>query len=267
MKTSFKYGVSAIALLAAISLAQAQNSERQGGAASGSEMGGRGGEFLAVPEEANPPKRSAAKVARPASIKASRLRNAVRAALPANTKENRLRKAARAAPPVSTKESQPRSEARAALPASTKESQPRSEARAALPASTQESQLRSAARAALPASTKESQPRNAVKEAPRVRKSSSAGSLPSAIRTTSRASLRRGTGPKIGQIANANGASRVRKAEAAKQNSAAARETVKGLAAPEVNTDGSPASLANKRPGYTAYWCATAPSTAITGLM
>ena len=46
MKTSFKYGVSAIALLAAISLAQAQTSERQGGGASGSEhsMGGRGGE-------------------------------------------------------------------------------------------------------------------------------------------------------------------------------------------------------------------------------
>ena len=37
MKTSFKYGVSAIALLAAISLAQAQTSERQGGGASGSE--------------------------------------------------------------------------------------------------------------------------------------------------------------------------------------------------------------------------------------
>ena len=46
MKTTFKYGVSAIALLAAISLAQAQTSERQGGGASGSEhsMGGRGGE-------------------------------------------------------------------------------------------------------------------------------------------------------------------------------------------------------------------------------
>lgn len=46
MKTSFKYGVSAIALLAAISLAQAQTSERQGGGASGSEhsTGGRGGE-------------------------------------------------------------------------------------------------------------------------------------------------------------------------------------------------------------------------------
>ena len=46
MKTSFKYGVSAVALLAAISLAQAQTSERQGGGASGSEhsMGGRGGE-------------------------------------------------------------------------------------------------------------------------------------------------------------------------------------------------------------------------------
>jgi hypothetical protein len=46
MMTSFKYGVSAIALLAAISLAQAQTSERQGGGASGSEhsMGGRGGE-------------------------------------------------------------------------------------------------------------------------------------------------------------------------------------------------------------------------------
>ena len=43
---SFKYGVSAIALLAAISLAQAQTSERQGGGASGSEhsMGGRGSE-------------------------------------------------------------------------------------------------------------------------------------------------------------------------------------------------------------------------------
>ena len=47
MKTSFKYGVSAIAFLAAISLAQAQTSERQGGGASGSEhsAGGRGGEF------------------------------------------------------------------------------------------------------------------------------------------------------------------------------------------------------------------------------
>ncbi|MGA9265631.1 MAG: hypothetical protein WBV79_04155, partial [Rhodomicrobium sp.] len=46
MRTTFKYGVSAIALLAAISLAQAQTSERQGGGASGSEhsMGGRGGE-------------------------------------------------------------------------------------------------------------------------------------------------------------------------------------------------------------------------------
>ena len=45
MKISFKYGVSAIALLAAVSLAQAQTSERQGGGASGSEhsMGGRGG--------------------------------------------------------------------------------------------------------------------------------------------------------------------------------------------------------------------------------
>ena len=46
MKTSFKYGVSAIAFLAAISLAQAQTSERQGGGASGSEHSavGRGGE-------------------------------------------------------------------------------------------------------------------------------------------------------------------------------------------------------------------------------
>ena len=46
MKTTFKYGVPAIALVAAISLAQAQTSERQGGGASGSEhsMGGRGGE-------------------------------------------------------------------------------------------------------------------------------------------------------------------------------------------------------------------------------
>jgi len=46
MKTTFKYGVSAIALLAAISLAQAQTSERQGGGSSGSEhsTGGRGGE-------------------------------------------------------------------------------------------------------------------------------------------------------------------------------------------------------------------------------
>jgi len=46
VKSSFKYGVSAIALLAAISLAQAQTSERQGGgASSGSEhsMGERGG--------------------------------------------------------------------------------------------------------------------------------------------------------------------------------------------------------------------------------
>jgi hypothetical protein len=46
MKTTFKYGVSAIALLAAIALAQAQTSERQGGGASGSEhsISGRGGE-------------------------------------------------------------------------------------------------------------------------------------------------------------------------------------------------------------------------------
>ncbi len=46
MKTSFKYGVSVIALLAAVSLAQAQTSERQGGGASaGSEhsTGGRTG--------------------------------------------------------------------------------------------------------------------------------------------------------------------------------------------------------------------------------
>jgi hypothetical protein len=46
MKASIKYGVSAIALLAAISLAHAQINERQGGGASGSEhsMAGRGGE-------------------------------------------------------------------------------------------------------------------------------------------------------------------------------------------------------------------------------
>ena len=46
MKTGFKYGVSAVALLAAVSLAQAQTNEHQGGGASGSEhsMGKGGGE-------------------------------------------------------------------------------------------------------------------------------------------------------------------------------------------------------------------------------
>ena len=145
-------------------------------------------------------------------------------------------------------------------------------------------------RAALLLNTKESQPRNAVAEAPRVRKISSAGSPPSATglyeqgqdqernRAENRADRDRertgqaergeeGRGERGARTERENRGVHGEESRGRERNSAAAREKVKGLAARGVNADGSPASLANKDPDSTAYWCATAPSTATTGLM
>lgn len=159
---------------------------------------------------------------------------------------------------------------------------------AALPASTKESPLRTTAgRAAPRLNIKESQPRSAGKGLPRVKKSMAAnpernrnqeqGQEQERNRTENRAD---GERDRTGQAERTEQGKGERSARTERENRGVqgeesrgretefgrAREKVKMPAAQEA-AGASPASPANKGPGFTASWFATPQSSAITAEM
>ena len=239
MKISFKYGVSAIALLAAISLAQAQTSERQGGGASGSEhsMGGRGGERSSAQGGAErsgaSQNRSAAKAVRPASIKENRQSSA------SSQHQGKSRPGRSKAPRLNTKEQ--------GSPGNAAQEAPRVQ-RAQQRGAIREQEHGQQSRA-------EPGPRNRAdreREGGQVRPSADA---------------EQGQGERSAKTERENRGTQGEESRGRETELGGARGNEARRPGPAAKAIALPAFRANKRPGFTASWFATPQSIAITARM